>query len=60
MKFGHFSKNCPDPPKAKGYAAMLDGDEDETHLEVLDASGCDSERSYDGEPRSREEHENSS
>ena len=59
-KFGHFSKNCPDPPKAKGYAARLDGDEDETQMEVLDATGYDSERSYDGEPRSREEHENSS
>ena len=33
---GHFSKDCPDPPKAKGYAVRLEEDDEEVPEEVLD------------------------
>ena len=44
-KPGHYSKNCPNPPKAKGYAARLEEDEGEVDLDMQDASEHDSEHS---------------
>jgi hypothetical protein len=44
-KLGHFSKNCPDPPKAKGYAARLEEGEEVTPAEAHDSSGHEAERS---------------
>ena len=48
-KTGHFSRNCPDPPKAKGYAARLEEDDEAVLEEVLDASDHGSTHSHDEE-----------
>ena len=48
-KSGHFSRNCPDPPKAKGYAARLEEDDEAVLEEVLDASEHGSTHSQDEE-----------
>jgi len=35
---GHFSKDCPDPPKAKGYAARLEEDDETVPEDVPDTA----------------------
>jgi hypothetical protein len=56
----HFSKNCPEPPKAKGYATRLEEDEGESPLESQDTLDRRSEGYHNEEENSCEEHENSS
>src|SRR5258706_7752933 len=46
---GHFSKNCPDPPKAKGYAVRLEEDDEAAIEEVLDTSEHGPTYSHDEE-----------